>query len=178
MTYPNGDPQAAGAAAQTWSHLLEQARQAARRAYAPYSDYAVGAAAVASSGGSSRLVVGCNVENASYGLTLCAECSLISALHLSGGGRLTRFVCVAMAWPGQVGEPHQLVGPVEPSAEPASGGPEVPPDVVMPCGRCRQLLCEHGGPDLIILTPLGERRLADLLPQAFGADDLKALERP
>ncbi len=99
-----------------WDELLAAARQAARSAYAPYSHYPVGAAALTADG---RVVTGCNVENASYGLTLCAECGLVSALALSGGGRLARFVCVN-----------------------ADGA------VITPCGRCRQLLWEHGGAGL------------------------------
>ena len=92
-------------------------------AYAPYSRFQVGAAALVDDG---RVVTGCNVENAAYGVTLCAECGLVSQLHITGGGRLTHFVCVN-------GER----------------------DVIMPCGRCRQLLYENGGPDLLLLTPLG-----------------------
>ena len=114
--------------------------EAMRRAYAPYSDYQVGAAASVDDG---RVVTGCNVENASYGVGLCAECGLVSHLHLGGGGRLTRFVCV-----------------------------DRDEQVIMPCGRCRQLLFEHGGPDLLLLTPEGERTLAEVLPQAFGPADL------
>ncbi len=111
-----------------------------RRAYAPYSNFPVGAAALADDG---RLLVGCNVENAAYGVVLCAECGLVSSLHATGGGRLTHFVCV-------------------------NGRAEV----IMPCGRCRQLLFEHGGNELRLMTPLGERTLAEVLPQAFGPDDL------
>ncbi|MDR3107060.1 MAG: cytidine deaminase, partial [Bifidobacteriaceae bacterium] len=103
----------------------------------PYSDYPVGAAALVDDG---RVVTGCNIENASYGLSLCAECSLISALHMSGGGRLEQFVCV------------DAVG-----------------QVITPCGRCRQLLWEHGGPSLRLATPEGERTIADLLGQAWDA---------
>ena len=123
-----------------WPPLLEQARAASARAYAPYSGFGVGAAALVDDG---RVVTGCNVENASYGLTLCAECGLVSALHASGGGRLVAFVCVS-----------------------GTGA------VVMPCGRCRQLLWEHGGPDLRVLTPAGELSMAAVLPQAFDAGDL------
>lgn len=111
-----------------------------RHAYAPYSKFAVGAAARVDDG---RLVVGCNVENAAYGVTLCAECGLVSQLHITGGGRLTHFTCVN----GQ-GE------------------------VIMPCGRCRQLLFENGGPDLLLLTVSGVRRMDEVLPDAFGPDDL------
>ncbi|MDR3201539.1 MAG: cytidine deaminase [Bifidobacteriaceae bacterium] len=118
-----------------WAALREAARAAAALAYAPYSHYRVGAAALADDG---RLVTGCNVENASYGLTLCAECSLVSALAGSGGGRLTAFVCVDGA--GQV---------------------------IMPCGRCRQLLWEHGGAALRIWTPAGRQTMSQVLPQAW-----------
>ncbi len=89
------------------------------------------------------MVTGCNVENASYGVTLCAECGLVSQLTASGGGRLVAFVCVS-----------------------GDG------DVLMPCGRCRQLLWEHGGPDLSVLTPAGPLSMASVLPQAFDAGDL------
>lgn len=111
-----------------------------RHAYAPYSRFPVGAAAVVDDG---RVVTGCNVENAAYGVTLCAECGVISQLHITGGGRLTQFVCV-------------------------NGEGEV----LMPCGRCRQLLWENGGPELRLLTVSGERSMADVLPDAFGAEDL------
>lgn len=125
-----------------WDALRAAATAAMRRAYAPYSRFPVGAAALVDDG---RVVTGCNVENASYGLTLCAECGLVSALHASGGGRLTHFVCVDGAG-----------------------------EVLMPCGRCRQLLFEHGGPSLELLTISGVRRMAEVLPDAFGPDDLGA----
>ncbi|MDR1634436.1 MAG: cytidine deaminase [Bifidobacteriaceae bacterium] len=118
-----------------WDDLIVRASAATVHAYAPYSGYVVGAAGLAEDG---RVVTGCNVENASYGLTLCAECSLVSALRMSGGGRLVQFVCVDGL--GQV---------------------------ILPCGRCRQLLWEHGGPDLRVLTPAGERPMSDLLPDAW-----------
>lgn len=123
-----------------WEALRAEAIAIATRAYAPYSEFPVGAAARVDDG---RLVVGCNVENAGYGVTLCAECGLVSSLVAGGGGRLTHFVCVN----GQ-------------------------DDVIMPCGRCRQLLWEHGGAALRIMTPEGELSMADVLPQAFGPDDL------
>ena len=123
-----------------WGALTERAVEAMRLAYAPYSHFPVGAAAVADDG---RVVVGCNVENAAYGVTLCAECGLVSQLHLTGGGRLTHFVCV-------------------------NGDSEV----IMPCGRCRQLLFENGGPDLLLLTVSGVRTMAQVLPDAFGPADL------
>lgn len=123
-----------------WEALRVAAREAMGRAYAPYSHYPVGAAALVDDG---RVVSGCNVENASYGLALCAECGLVSALHASGGGRLTAFSCVD----GQ-GE------------------------LLMPCGRCRQLLFEHGGPQLLVDTPEGVRTMDQVLPQAFGPHSL------
>ncbi|MCF2538549.1 cytidine deaminase [Streptomyces sp. FB2] len=110
------------------------------RAYAPYSGFPVGVAALVDDG---RTVTGCNVENASYGLGLCAECGLVSELQNTGGGRLTHFACVD-------GAGRTLV----------------------PCGRCRQLLYEFGGPDLLLDTPAGILPLSEMLPQAFGPDHL------
>ncbi|MFD9207718.1 cytidine deaminase [Streptomyces sioyaensis] len=124
-----------------WESLRRQARDAMSRAYAPYSGYPVGAAALVDDG---RTLTGCNVENASYGLGLCAECGLISALFASGGGRLTAFTCVDRTG-----------------------------DLLVPCGRCRQLLWEHGGPDLLVDTRAGIRPLSELLPDAFGAGHLR-----
>lgn len=121
---------------QPWPRLMEHAVETMARAYAPYSRFPVGAAAVVDDG---RVVVGCNVENAAYGATLCAECGLVSSLHATGGGRLTHFVCVNGAG-----------------------------EVIMPCGRCRQLLFEHGGPDLLLLTASGVRSMSEVLPDAFG----------
>ncbi len=123
-----------------WPALRAAAVEVMRQAYAPYSRFPVGAAALVDDG---RVVVGCNVENASYGVTLCAECGLVSALHTSGGGRLLAMSCVDGA-----------------------GAP------LMPCGRCRQLLWEFGGPDCLIDSPDGPLRLAELLPRAFGPADL------
>ena len=123
-----------------WEALRDAALEVAQHAYAPYSNFHVGAAAYADDG---RLLVGCNVENAAYGVTLCAECGVVSQLHATGGGRLTHFVCVN-----------------------GSG------EVIMPCGRCRQLLFEQGGNDLVLMTPHGLRTMAEVLPQAFGPDDL------
>lgn len=123
-----------------WDRLRSAAAEAATRAYAPYSTFPVGAAGLAEDG---RIVTGCNVENASYGLTLCAECGLISDLARTGGGRLTHVLCLN-----------------------GSG------EVLMPCGRCRQLLWEHGGPGLLVMTDAGPRPMSDLLPDAFGAHDL------
>ena len=123
-----------------WAALRAEAVAAMRHAYAPYSDYPVGAAALVDDG---RLVTGCNVENAAYGVALCAECGLVSQLHITGGGRLTHFTCV-------------------------NGDGEV----IMPCGRCRQLLFENGGPDLLLMTVSGVKRMDEVLPDAFGPDDL------
>ncbi len=124
-----------------WEMLRAAAREAMAHAYAPYSRFPVGAAALVDDG---RVVAGCNVENASYGLTLCAECGLVSALHASGGGRLVAFTCVDGAGA-----------------------------VLMPCGRCRQLLFEHGGPDLLLETVSGLRTMREVLPDAFGPEDLE-----
>lgn len=121
--------------------LRAQARDYSQRAYAPYSQFPVGAAALVDDG---RTVGGCNVENASYGLGLCAECGLVSDLIATGGGRLVAFSCC-----NKLGER------------------------LMPCGRCRQLLYEHGGPDLLVDTPEGVLSMRDVLPQAFGPDDLQ-----
>lgn len=123
-----------------WAGLQAEAVAAMQHAYAPYSGYSVGAAALVDDG---RLVVGCNVENAAYGVALCAECGLVSQLHITGGGRLTHFSCVN----GQ-GE------------------------TIMPCGRCRQILYENGGADLLLMTVSGVRRMDEVLPDAFGPDDL------
>jgi cytidine deaminase len=119
-----------------WEALRAAAAEVAQRAYVPYSHFPVGAAGLLEDG---RMVLGCNVENASYGLTLCAECGLVSALHAGGDGRL---VAVAVTDP----RGHDLAC----------------------CGRCRQLLFEAGGPDLLV----NERPMAEWLPGAFGPDDL------
>ncbi|WP_372592662.1 cytidine deaminase [Actinotalea sp.] len=123
-----------------WDALRAAAAEVLPRAYVPYSKFPVGVAALVDDG---RIVVGCNVENASYGLTLCAECALVSALHVSGGGRLVAFVCL---------DGHGTA--------------------LMPCGRCRQLLWEHGGPDLLVETVSGIRPMTEVLPDAFGPADL------
>jgi cytidine deaminase len=123
-----------------WDALRGVATEAAQRAYAPYSKLHVGVAGLVDDG---RVVTGCNVENASYGLTLCAECGLVSALHASGGGRLVAVSCV-----------------------------DGDGTLLMPCGRCRQLLYEAGGRDLLVETPDGPRPLIELLLYAFGPDDL------
>jgi cytidine deaminase len=123
-----------------WERLHQAAVEIMGRAYAPYSHYPVGAAARVDDG---RVVVGCNVENAAYGVGLCAECGLVSSLHAGGGGRLTHAVCV---------DGHGAV--------------------IMPCGRCRQLLFENGGPTLLLMTASGVRRMDEVLPDAFGPDNL------
>lgn len=123
-----------------WQRLRDEADSIAERAYAPYSRFRVGAAALVDDG---RIVSGCNVENAAYGVTLCAECGLVSSLIAGGGGTLIAFTCVN-----------------------GDG------DVITPCGRCRQLLYEHGGADLQMQTPAGVTTLAAMLPQAFGPADL------
>ncbi|KIU15646.1 cytidine deaminase [Mycolicibacterium llatzerense] len=123
-----------------WKLLRDKAIAVSGDAYAPYSNFPVGAAALIDDG---RIVVGCNVENVSYGLGLCAECAVVCALHSSGGGRLLALACVD-----------------------GSGA------VLMPCGRCRQVLLEHGGPAMLIDHASGPRALAELLPDAFGPDDL------
>lgn len=124
-----------------WKLLRDNAIEASQGAYAPYSGFPVGAAALVDD---DRIIRGCNVENVSYGLGLCAECAVVCVLFSGGGGRLVALSCVA-----------------------ADGAP------LMPCGRCRQVLFEHGGPDLLIDHPDGPRRLADLLPDAFGPADLE-----
>jgi cytidine deaminase len=142
-----------------WPVLRARATQAADRAYAPYSRLRVGAAGLASDG---RIVQGCNVENASYGLTLCAECGLVSALHAGGGGRLLAVSVVAVKgeWRGTVkGERGGGRG--------VGGGAPL-----VPCGRCRQLLLEAGGPGLLVDAEGGPCELGSLLPSAFSAADL------
>jgi cytidine deaminase len=129
-----------------WPALRSAAIEAMRRAYAPYSDFPVGAAGLVADG---RVVAGCNVENASYGLSLCAECGLVSSLHATGGGRLVAVSCVD-----------------------ATGSP------LMPCGRCRQLLWEHGGAECLVEALPRPVRMAELLPRAFGTDDLEKVTGP
>lgn len=124
-----------------WDALRDAAREAMAHSYSPYSKFPVGAAAVVDDG---RVVAGCNVENASYGVTLCAECSLVSQLAMTGGGRLVAFACVD-------GEGNCL----------------------MPCGRCRQLLYEFGGDELLVDTPRGVLPMTEVLPQAFGPQHLQ-----
>jgi cytidine deaminase len=129
-----------------WTALRVAAQDVMRRAYAPYSSFPVGAAGIAlTPDGARRVVIGCNVENASYGVGLCAECGLASNLHSTGGGRL-----VAVSIVGGDGEP------------------------LAPCGRCRQVLYEAGGAGLLVETAQGIVPLRDLLPGAFGPADLQA----
>lgn len=123
-----------------WDALTKYATEVMGRAYAPYSNYRVGAAGLVDDG---RVVLGCNVENAAYGVALCAECGMVSALHSTGGGRLKAVVCVD-----------------------GEGQP------IMPCGRCRQLLWENGGPQCQLLTASGVKPMTEVLPDAFDASDL------
>ena len=124
-----------------WVALRDAATEAMSHAYAPYSNFPVGAAALVDDG---RIVTGCNVENASYGVGLCAECGLVSALSLSGGGKLVAFSCV---------DGHR--------------------NVLMPCGRCRQLLYEHSAPGMLLETVSGLRTINEVLPDAFGPRQLE-----
>ncbi len=128
-----------------WDELRAAATDAMRRAYAPYSRYRVGAAALVTDG---RIVTGCNVENASYGVGLCAECGLVSELQNTGGGNLVAFVCVN-------GDGH----------------------TIMPCGRCRQLLYEFAIPGMLLETVSGIRTIDEVLPDAFGPRDLEEASR-
>jgi cytidine deaminase len=128
-----------------WAGLQAEAVAIMRRAYAPYSHFPVGVAGLVDDG---RVVLGCNVENAAYGVGLCAECGMVSQLHATGGGRLVAVACVG-------GDGQAL----------------------MPCGRCRQLLWENGGPDCLLLTPEGVLPMREVLPQAFGPADLDAAAR-
>ena len=125
---------------QQWDALTQAAIEIMKMAYAPYSKFKVGVAGLMDDG---RIVVGCNVENASYGVGLCAECGMVSAIHASGGGKLVAITCV---------DQHG--------------------NSLMPCGRCRQLLWENGTPTTQITTPEGIKTLTEILPQAFGPDDL------
>jgi len=123
-----------------WDELREVAKAAMHKSYSPYSKFAVGAAAITDDG---RIVSGCNVENASYGLSLCAECSLVSNLTMTGGGKLVAFTCVD----GQG-------------------------NILMPCGRCRQLLFEFSAPGMVLETVSGFKDITEVLPDAFGPNDL------
>ena len=123
-----------------WDSLRASAKQAMLNAYAPYSDFPVGVAALVDDG---RIITGCNVENASYGIGLCAECGLVSNLINSGGGRLVAVACV---------DRHG--------------------NALMPCGRCRQLLWEHGGAECLLDSVSGIKPMREVLPDAFGPEDL------
>lgn len=123
-----------------WNELKDAAVAAMKNAYAPYSHYPVGAAALVDDG---RIVSGCNVENASYGVGLCAECGLVSNLSMTGGGKLVAFYCV--------------------------DGAE---NILMPCGRCRQLLFEHSNEGMLLQTVSGIKTIDQVLPDAFGPRDL------
>src|ERR1700712_3228614 len=124
-----------------WVGLGTVAVEAMAHAYVPYSHFPVGAAAIVDDG---RIISGCNVENASYGLTLCAECALVSALHMSGGGHLVAFTCV-----------------------------DGKGDALMPCGRCRQLLYEHSAEGMLLDTVSGIKTIDEVLPDAFGPRTLE-----
>lgn len=128
-----------------WDQLRAAATDAMRLAYAPYSLYPVGAAALVTDG---RVVSGCNIENASYGVGLCAECALVGDLRMSGGGQLVAFVCV--------------------NGDGAT---------IMPCGRCRQLLYEFAVPGMLLETVSGIRTIDEVLPDAFGPRDLEGFTR-
>ena len=125
-----------------WKALREAATAALSGSYVPYSSFPVGAAALVDDG---RIISGCNVENASYGVGLCAECALVGDLHMSGGGQLVAFVCVNGAG-----------------------------ETIMPCGRCRQLLNEFALPGMLLETVSGIRTIDEVLPDAFGPRDLEA----
>lgn len=124
-----------------WDSIHSLAKEAMLKAYVPYSNFPVGVAALVDDG---RLISGANSENASYGLSLCAECSLIVDLTMSGGGRLVAIVCVDSAG-----------------------------NFLAPCGRCRQLIFEHGGNDALLMTPNGPEKMSTMLPWAFGPENLK-----
>ena len=143
MTEPTNPVEAA--APVDWDALRASAADAMRKAYVPYSKFPVGVAAIVDDG---RVITGCNVENASYGLTLCAECALVSTLHLTGGGKLVSFTCV-----------------------------DGDGNILMPCGRCRQLLFEHAAPGMLLETVSGVRTIDEVLPDAFGPSTLDAYAR-
>ncbi len=128
----------------TWSRLHELAVEAMEHAYAPYSRFRVGAAALTDDG---RYVSGCNVENAGYGVTLCAECGLVCELVRTGGGRLVAFACV-------------------------DGRGEA----CAPCGRCRQVLAEHAHPDMVLAMPGGRMSIDEVLPGRFTVQDMAQVE--
>ena len=125
-----------------WESLRAHANEALTHSYSPYSNFPVGVAAIVDDG---RVITGANIENASYGVTLCAECSLVSALHMSGGGKLVAFTCV---------DGHG--------------------NILMPCGRCRQLLYEHSAEGMQLETVSGVKTIDEVLPDAFGPRTLEA----
>jgi len=125
-----------------WEALRVLAAEASSHAYVPYSKFPVGVAAIVDDG---RIITGANVENASYGLTLCAECALVSSLHMTGGGKLVAFACV---------DGHG--------------------NALMPCGRCRQLLYEHSAEGMLLATVSGIKTIDEVLPDAFGPRTLEA----
>ncbi len=124
-----------------WAALRAAANEAMAWSYSPYSRFPVGAAALVDDG---RIVQGTNVENASYGVGLCAECGLVSSLAATGGGRLVAFSCV---------DGHG--------------------NVLMPCGRCRQLLYEFSAPGMLLETVSGIKTIDEVLPDAFGPRQLE-----
>jgi cytidine deaminase len=123
-----------------WAALRVAANEAMRKSYSPYSNFPVGAAALVSDG---RIISGCNVENASYGVGLCAECALVSSLHMTGGGTLVAFTCV-----------------------------DGRGNILMPCGRCRQLLYEFSAEGMVLETVSGLKTIDEVLPDAFGPRQL------
>jgi len=125
-----------------WDALRSLATEALTHAYVPYSKFPVGVAAIVDDG---RIITGANVENASYGLTLCAECALVSSLHMTGGGKLVAFACV---------DGHG--------------------NALMPCGRCRQLLYEHSAEGMLLATVSGIKTIDEVIPDAFGPRTLQA----
>jgi cytidine deaminase len=125
-----------------WDSLRDRAIEIATHAYVPFSNFPVGVAALVDDG---RVIVGCNVENASYGLTLCAECALVSTLHMTGGGKLVAFTCV-----------------------------DGKGNILMPCGRCRQLLFEHSAEGMLLETVSGIKTIDEVIPDAFGPRTLEA----
>jgi cytidine deaminase len=129
-----------------WERLRDEALTAMGKAYVPYSRFPVGVAALVDDG---RVIAGCNVENASYGLTLCAECALVSSLHMTGGGKLVAFTCVD-----------------------GNG------NILMPCGRCRQLLFEHSADGMLLETVSGIRTIDEVIPDAFGPRTLDEYHAP
>jgi len=125
-----------------WDALRLAANEAMQKSYSPYSKFPVGAAALVDDG---RIISGCNVENASYGVGLCAECALVSSLHMTGGGKLVAFTCV------------DGLG-----------------NILMPCGRCRQLLYEFSTDGMVLETVSGFKTIDEVLPDAFGPRQLDA----